>query len=93
MERSELLARAAAAHAYHAARNRLPEVQARREQDRYQILRWRYTVVAEWADRIETARRAREPLAEFMVWLQVPPALEPALKALLEYRRAARREP
>ena len=44
-----------------------------------------------WADRIETARRARDLLAEFMVWLQVPPTLEPALKALLEYRRAARR--
>ena len=91
MERSELLARAAAAHAYHAARNRLPEVQARREQDRYQILRWRYTVAAEWADRIETARRAREPLAEFMLWLQIPAALEQAVREILERRRAARR--
>jgi phage major head subunit gpT-like protein len=44
-----------------------------------------------WADRIETARRARDLLAEFMVWLQVPPSLEQAVKEILERRRAARR--
>ena len=44
-----------------------------------------------WADRIETARRARDLLAEFMLWLQIPPALEQAVKEILERRRAAQR--
>ena len=51
------------------------------------------TDLSYWADRIETARRARDLLAEFMVWLQVPPSLEEAVKEILERRRAARRSP
>ena len=44
-----------------------------------------------WADRIETARRARDLLAEFMLWLQIPPALEQAVKEILERRATQRR--